>query len=81
MQRKIGTTLTIALNAAVNNDLLPSNPAAKVRKPKAAKREITLLDPDQVTAFLAAAASDRLAALYQMALDTWARPGELLALE
>jgi integrase len=81
MQRKIGTTLTIALNAAVNDDLLPSNPAKKVRKPKATKQEMCPLDPNQVTAFLNAASHDRLFALYRTALDSGARPGELLALE
>src|SRR5262249_20525921 len=29
MQRKVGTTLTIALNHAVNDDILPGNPAMK----------------------------------------------------
>src|SRR5262245_54130543 len=30
MQRKVGTTLTIALNKAMDLDLIPSNPATKV---------------------------------------------------
>jgi integrase len=80
LQRKVGTTLTIALNQAVNDDLLPGNPALKIRKPKAKKAEITPLDPDQVMAFLKAARSDRLFALYLTALDSGARPGELFAL-
>jgi integrase len=80
LQRKVGTTLTIALNQAVNDDLLQGNPAMKVRKPKAKKAEIVPLDPDQVTAFLTVAKSDRLFALYLTALDSGARPGELFAL-
>jgi integrase len=80
LQRKVGTTLTIALNQAVSDDLLPGNPALKVRKPKAKKPEMQVLDPDQVAAFLAAARPDRLFALYLTALDSGARPGELFAL-
>jgi integrase len=81
MQRKLGTTLTIALNAAVNDDLLPSNPATRIRKPKAKKAEMRPLDPDQAAAFLRAARSDRLYPYYLTALDTGARPGELFALD
>jgi hypothetical protein len=40
MQRKIGTTLTIALGAAVDKELIPFNPAERVRKPKAVQPEI-----------------------------------------
>jgi integrase len=80
LQRKVGTTLTIALNQAVNDDLLPGNPALKVRKPKAKKPQMQVLDPDQVAAFLGGARRDRLFALYLTALDSGARPGELFAL-
>jgi integrase len=80
MQRKVGTTLTIALNKAVDLDLLPSNPATKVDKPKAQKPEMRPLDPDQAAAFLKAARGERLFALYRTALDSGARPGELFAL-
>jgi integrase len=80
MQRKIGTTLTVALNQAVEDDLLPGNPALKVKKPKAEKREMQVFDPEQVAAFLAAR-PDRLFALYLTALDSGARPGELFALQ
>jgi integrase len=80
MQRKVASTLTAALHQAVRNDLLPSNPAAGIRKPKATKPEMMPLDPDQVAAFLEAAQTDRLFALYLVLLDTGARPGELFAL-
>ena len=42
LQRKVGTTLTIALNQAVNDDLIPSNPAMKVRKPTFDYSEVPL---------------------------------------
>jgi integrase len=80
MQRKVGTTLTIALNKALDLDLLPSNPAMKVDKPKARKSDVRPLDPDQAAAFLQAARADRLFAFYRTALDSGARPGELFAL-
>jgi integrase len=81
VQSKAGTVLTIALNRAVGDDLLPSNPAAAIRKPKTAKAEMSPLDPDQLAAFLRAARTDRLFAFYRTALDSGARPGELFALQ
>lgn len=80
-QRKIGTTLTIALGAAVDKELLAFNPAQRVRKPKAVKPNIRPLDSDQVSQFLNACKKDRLYAFYVMAIDTGARPGELFALQ
>src|SRR5262245_35308840 len=59
MQRKVGTTLTIGLNKAVDQDLLPSNPATKVEKPRARKPEVMPFDADQAAAFLFAARSKR----------------------
>jgi integrase len=73
--------LTIALNAAVESMLIPYSPAAGVRKPKAHKTEMQVLDIDQVADFLVEAEKDRLHALYVTALDTGMRPGELFALE
>jgi integrase len=81
MQRKIGTTLTVALNQAAKDDLIHGNPALKIKKPKVCKVEMTPLNPDQTRAFLDAAREDRLYAFYLTALDSGARPGELLALE
>jgi integrase len=64
LQRKIGTTLTIALNRAVDSELIPSNPAARVRKPKAEKPKNVVLGPEEVCRFLEAARSDRHYPLY-----------------
>jgi integrase len=76
----VGTTLTIALNQAVRLDMIPGNVAEKVRKPKAAKPEIQVFDPEQVGKFLKSVRSDRLYPFYLTALDSGARPGELFAL-
>jgi integrase len=80
LQRKVGTTLTVALNEAVRLNMIPGNAAEKVRKPKAAKPEVQAFDPEQVGRFLKAARSDRLYPYYLTALDSGARPGELFAL-
>jgi integrase len=80
LQRKIGTTLTIALNLAVKLDMIPSNAATKIRKPKAVKPEVEVFDPDQLSHFLTAARTDRLYSYYLTAVDSGARPGELFAL-
>jgi integrase len=80
MRRKVGTTLCIALNRAVDMKLVQFNPAHGVRKPKAQKPDIKVFDPEQVSVFLKAAEEDRLFALYITAIDTGARPGELFAL-
>jgi integrase len=80
LQRKVGTTLSVALGEAVRLNLRKDNPARNVRKPKAAKPDIQVLDPDQVAKFLDEASKDRLAAYYVTALDSGCRPGELFAL-
>jgi integrase len=81
MQRKAGTTLRVALQHAVYPlKLIPHNPASDVPKPRHRPDEMTALDPDQVGRLLAAARSDRLYALYVVALDSAAREGELFAL-
>jgi integrase len=81
LARKVGTTLTIAMGEAVRLHLLAHNPAGEVRKPKAAKVDMQVLDPDQVMVFLDAAKVDRLYAFYVTALDSGGRPGELFALQ
>lgn len=81
MQRKVGTTLTIAMNEAVRLNMIPGNAAEKVKKPKAAKPEIQVFDPEQVGRLLTAAKTDRLYPYFLTALDSGARPGELFALQ
>lgn len=81
MQRKAGTTLRCALQHAVHPlRLIPHNPAVAVKKPRHTAPEMQVLDPDQVQQLLAAARSDRLSALYTLAVDSIAREGELFAL-
>lgn len=80
LQKHVGITLSAALNDAVKMGLLASNPARAVKKPKVNRKEIHPLDAEQARAFLAAATTDRLYALYALALDTGMRQGELFGL-
>mgnify|MGYP002780893604 CR=1 FL=1 len=82
MTRKVGTALTIALNAAVRDEVVPGNPAAGIKKPKAQKPKIEVLSRDDA-AKLAKFCRDRggrLDALFLLVLDSGCRPGEALAL-
>lgn len=77
------TILRAALEDAVQMELIPRNPAAKVRPPgQEPQRDPRRLSWEEVAAFLAAA--DRLvpryACLYRLALVTGMRVGGLLAL-
>ncbi|HEY7093609.1 MAG TPA: site-specific integrase, partial [Ktedonobacterales bacterium] len=58
----------------------PRNVALLVKKPRARRIEMRCWDPTQARTFLDAARSDRLYALYVVALSTGMREGELLAL-
>jgi integrase len=79
-QAKVGGALRMALRQAVRLRLVAYNVAADVPKPKPHKEEIRPLGPMQLGQFLAAAESDRLSALYVLALDSGMRQGELFAL-
>lgn len=78
----VHVALNKALRAAVEWDLLPTNPAAKARPPKPPKPEQTVWSGATVRAFLAAAEAenDRLRALWLLAITSGMRRGELLGL-
>lgn len=78
--RKVGITLSAGLDAAVEMRIVPFNVSSAVAKPKANRYEVEVFLPEQVTAFLAQAEKDRLAALYWVAIDSGCRQGELFAL-
>src|SRR2546423_138417 len=69
-----------ALNRAMRYGYLVRNVAALAEPPKVERREMQVLDPDQARAFLKAANTDPLRALYTLALFTGLRQGELLGL-
>jgi len=76
-------TLKQALQHAVDRDLLPRNPAGKVKppKPNAKPKELRAFDQDQAAAFLESAKADRLGAMFLTALTTGMRPGEYFGLK
>ena len=61
--------------------MIPRNVTEAVKAPRQASEEIRTLSVAQVRAMLKAARSDRLEALYMLAVHTGMRKGELLALE
>jgi len=83
MVRKAGTTLGVALNAAVKKRLLAYNPARDADKPRVrleASTTLQVLGLTQVGRFLDEARADRFYALFVLWLDSGAREGELFAL-
>lgn len=58
-----------------------ANPCSVVPAPRPPKREIEFLTPEEIKLFLAAADKNRMFGLFNLALATGARLGEMLALE
>ena len=80
--RQAHAVLRIALGAAVDDGLLPQNPALGKRMlPARERREQRVLNGAEVTRLLRETASDPLGALWAVALTTGMRPGELLGLQ
>lgn len=71
------------LNQAVKLGIIQSNPTAAVSPPKAPHKEMKFLDEAQAQQliFAAMATGDRYTGLYQLALTTGMRQGELLGLQ
>lgn len=78
--KKISEVLGTALEHAVRVDVMRSNPAASVPKPKTAAIEILPFTVDEIAAIRKQATGHRLEALFALAIGTGAREGELLAL-
>lgn len=78
--RTMHAILHKALGQAVKWGMLSRNPADHVDRPRVPRQEFKVLTPAQVQAFLAAARSDRLFALFVVAVTTGMRLGELLGL-
>lgn len=78
--RHLHGVLHRALGQATRWGLVARNVASLVSPPRAERREMRTLSPEQARAFLEAAEGDRFEALYVLALTTGMRQGELLAL-
>ena len=72
--------LTAVLEAAVHDDLLPSNPARGVRLPRVPKHPDRLITAAEEVALLKALPSARDVAMVEVLLDTGLRYGELAGL-
>ena len=79
--RLIHTVLHIALNQALKIGLIGRNPSDAVIKPKLIKKEMKTLTDTQVQTLLFAARGTRHEVLYQLAVTTGLREGELLGLK
>ncbi len=79
--QRIHALLHKALKQAVNDGLIPRNATEAAKAPRQSRKEIQALPLKQARAFLQAAMSDSLVALYLLAIHTGLRQGELLGLK
>jgi len=75
------TMIHLALSKAVKWGLVARNVAEAVDRPSVEKHEITPMNGDEILKFLKAAKTDRLYAMYVLALATGMRQGELFGLQ
>jgi integrase len=73
-------TLSTALNQAVDDELIPRNPASSVRKPKSRGAKMRVLSAEQAAALVDSVRGTRYEALYAVAVWLGPRQGELAAL-
>jgi integrase len=78
--RHAANVLGVAFSHACGLKLIPFNPVAAIKKPKAPKRQMLFLTADQVKVLLEAAKGRPCYPLVVLALATGCRQGELLAL-
>ena len=69
-----------ALNQAVENELIPHNPASACKLPKVKKPPIHTLEPEEITRFITEALKDDYGNLFIVAIFAGIRQGELLGL-
>lgn len=78
--KRIHATLSSALTDAVQDGLLADNPAAGARLPRAVKNKIQVWEPADAGTFLDAISEHRLGALFEVAVLSGMRRGELCGL-
>lgn len=76
--RKLHLILHASLQTAVINGVIQRNPASNAKPPREPSSEVVVLDEGQARQFLVTAYSHRLFALFQLALSSGMRMGELL---
>ena len=78
--RRIAAVIQGALRAAEQEDLIESNPSPGIRLPKVDKHEFEPWEPAQVGQFLDTAGLHRLGPLFEIAVLTGMRRGEIIGL-
>ncbi len=81
VRNNLRKTINRALNRAVQLGYIQQNPCALVEAARLPHRVLKMLSPDEAKAFLSAAKTDRLYALYVMAINSGMRQGELFGLQ
>ncbi|WP_439623426.1 tyrosine-type recombinase/integrase [Gemmata sp.] len=79
--KKCSEVFATALEVAVSEGKIATAPTGGAARPRVIRGEVEVFSDDEVRKLLAAAAGDRLEALFALAAGTGAREGELLALE
>ena len=69
------------MNQGVRKRSIPENPASFIDPPKLPDREMAILTESQVSQLMLAAKTNRLEALYHLAITSGARESELLGLK
>ena len=72
--------MTVALNCAVELELIPKNPATRAKIPQSHRKEITPLTDEQIKLFMSASAGDEYEAPLKFILFTGVREAEAIGL-
>jgi integrase len=78
--RRMLACLQTIFRTAVDDEIIPASPAMRAKKPTITKKPIEVWKPEVIQQFLARANKHRLGALYEIALDTGLRRGEITGL-
>ncbi|WP_448002542.1 tyrosine-type recombinase/integrase [Agromyces bauzanensis] len=78
--RRIAAVVQGSLRSAAEENLIDHNPASGIKLPRVEKKEFEAWEPEQVGHFLDVAAGHRLAPLFELAMFTGMRRGELVGL-
>lgn len=78
--RRIAAVVQGSLRSAEQEDLIEMNPSVGIRLPKVTKKDFEAWEPEQVGTFLDIAAEHRLGALFELAMLTGMRRGELIGM-
>ena len=78
--RRIAAVVQGSLRSAEQEDLIEMNPSVGIRLPKVTKKDFEAWEPEQVGTFLDIAAEHPLGALFELAMLTGMRRGELIGM-